>query len=524
MIPLFSSSQIKEADHFAITKLNIPSIVLMENAALSTYNAIKENIRDLNPNERIGLICGKGNNGGDGFTLARHLLNNDYFVNVIFLADEDELKGNAQTNFLILKNLSKINKNLKLIKYKSIKDISKFKDCTIVIDALLGTGTKGRLKEPYDKIINGLNELDSIKIAIDLPSGLDVDTGKGDIIFDADLTITMAEFKTGLFHSDGYKFSGKVVKGYIGLGPEYFDISETNKYLIEPEDAIFGLPIKEKNIHKYTSGKVLTIAGSGKLPGAGILATRASMKAGAGASILVFPRSIRTIAHSHLKEAIVDIYEDDGLEILREKNISEFSERIEWADVIAIGPGLGRDEESQRACLKILQKYPKKIMIIDADALYAMRNEKYKTINLKNKILTPHNKEFADLLGINIHELQSDILYWGKQFATETECILVLKGAPTIIFNSAGEIFINTSGNPGMAKFGTGDVLTGILAGFCAQTENIEDSVIAAVYLHSLSADVLLNKKSEFGLNANDILENLPSAIQFLRYSIAKTY
>ncbi|MBN1637609.1 MAG: NAD(P)H-hydrate dehydratase [Ignavibacteriales bacterium] len=524
MIPLYSSSQIKEADEFAITRLNIPSIVLMENASLSIFNAIRENIRDLNSDELIGIVCGKGNNGGDGFALARHFLNNDYLVDVIYLADEQELKGDALTNFLILKKLSKINKNLKLVKYRTINDISKLRDCTIVIDALLGTGTKGRLKEPYVKIIKELNDLDAIKVAVDLPSGLDVDTGKGEIIFDADLTITLAELKSGLFHSDGYQFSGKIVKGSIGSGPEYFDILETNKYLIEPEDAFLGLPVKEKNIHKYSSGKILIIAGSGKLPGAGMLATRASMRAGTGASILAFPKSIKSIAQSNLKEAIVSAYEDDGTEILREKNISELSERIDWCDAIAVGPGLGREEETQNAVLKLLQKYPKKIMIVDADAIYALKNDKYKKINLKNKILTPHNKEFADLLGITIHELQSDALYWGRTFTTETESILILKGAPTIIFNSEGEIFINTCGNPGMAKFGTGDVLTGILAGFCAQTENIEDSVISSVYLHSLSADLLLNKKSEFGLNANDILENLPNAIQFLRYTIAKTY
>ncbi|MDH7605572.1 MAG: NAD(P)H-hydrate dehydratase, partial [Melioribacter sp.] len=187
-----------------------------------------------------------------------------------------------------------------------------------------------------------------------------------------------------------------------------------------------------------------------------------------------------------------------------------------WADVIAIGPGLGREEETQIAVREILRSYKSKNFVIDADAIFALKNEEYKKVNLKGKILTPHHKEFADLIGIESKDLENNILKIGKDFAKENNCYLVLKGAPTIIFNPQGEAFINSAGNPGLAKFGSGDVLTGIIASFQAQSDDIEESLISAVYIHSLAADLLLNEKSEFGYTSNDLMEKIPYAIKFI--------
>lgn len=516
MIPLFSTEQIRNADEYAIKKLGMPGIVLMENAAKNIFDIILKKIPEAVEFENIGIICGKGNNGGDGFALARHFLNNGFNVSVISIGKESDLKGDALTNFKITKKIITESSNSNLTFYKNPRDLSTLFDCSLIIDAMLGTGSLGGLKEPYLTITQFVNELDVVKVAVDIPTGLDADKGTGDVIFESDLTVTLAELKSGLFFEKGYAFSGDIEKASIGIGSEYFDKLEVDNYLIEPEDAIAGLPIKEININKYSGGKVITIAGSGKFSGAACLASEAVLKCGGGASLLAFPRSIKSIAQTKLNEVVVEAYEDNGKEFFSLNNVSEIHNKIEWADVISIGSGLGREEETVKAVIEILKKYPDKKFVIDADAIFALQKNNYKKINLEEKILTPHHKEFADLLGITLFELEKDLMSYGKKFAEITSSYLVLKGAPTIIFNPNGEAFINTSGNSGMAKFGTGDVLTGVIASFCAQSHEIENALISAVYLHSLSADLLFEQKTEYGITASGIMENMSDAIKFI--------
>lgn len=516
MIPLYTTQQVREADSYAINTLGIPSIVLMENAARSIYSLIIEHAEDYLTSKTIGFVCGKGNNGGDGFAAARHFINNGFNVFIISLGAEEELKGDALTNFRIIKNLLNDYPQSKLIIYQNPKDLLILENCGIIADAMLGTGSRGNLSEPYKEIVEKLNQLDAYRVAIDLPTGLDLEFATGETIFDADLTVTLSEFKTGLFYGKGYVHSGIVIKGSIGIGEEYYQKLTVNDYLIEPEDAFAGLPVKDLNIHKYSAGKVFVIAGSSKLPGASFYTTNSVMKSGAGACFLAFPKSIRTLAQQKIDSAIVQEYDDNGIGFLSVNNLKELTSRLEWADVIAVGPGLGREEETQIAIREILRSYKSKKLVIDADAIYALGNEEYKKINLKGKILTPHHKEFADLLGIDTSELEKNLLNVGRAFATENSCYLVLKGAPTIIFNPSGEAFINTAGNPGLAKFGSGDVLTGIIAAFQSQSNDIEENLISSVYIHSLTADLLLDEKSEFGYTANDLVEKIPYAIKFI--------
>lgn len=516
MIPLYNTTQVRTADDFAVSELGIPGIILMENAAKSIYDAILNDFKSEIVDKTIGIVCGKGNNGGDGFALARNFAINDYSVIVISLGNEKDLKGDALFNFNILTNFSKICDNLSVINYKNIKSLEVLSGCEIIVDALLGTGTKGALQEPYHAIIDYLNSLDAIKVAVDIPSGLNLETATGDTIFEADLTISLGELKTGLFYGSGYSHAGRVESGSIGIGKNYFEKLNVENYLIEPEDVLDYLPSKDIAAHKYSAGKVFVIAGSGQYAGAAFLTADAVMKSGAGASTLAFPKSIKNIALQRMQVPTVLAYEDQSDEFLSMKSLADIEEKIEWADCVAIGPGLGRAKETFAAVQKILTKYKNKPFIIDADAIYALGNQMYKKINLANKVLTPHLKEFADLLDIGLSELQSNLMEYGKNFATGNDCILVLKGAPTIIFTPAGEALINTTGNPGMAKFGTGDVLTGFIAGMAAQSDSVEEAVIAAVYLHSLSADLLLHENTVYGITSSDILENLPYAIKFI--------
>ncbi len=520
MIPLFSTEQIRQADKYAIEKLGIPGVVLMENASLSIFNEILKNFPELSTLDRIGIVAGKGNNAGDGFAVARHFVNKGFQVKVIALANETQLKGDALVNYLIIKNLAERNNNLKLFDFKNIRDLNKLSDCTVIIDALLGTGAKGKLREPYSSLVNKINRFNSVKVAIDLPTGLDLNNATSEDIFKADLTITLAELKTGLFYGDGYKFSGKVVKGSIGIGEEYFNSLTVKEYLVEPEDAFIGLPERQPDANKYTAGKVLLIAGSTEMPGAAIYSTNAAIYSGAGAVLLSIPRNVRGVALDRLNSAIAlnvpseDYFTAEDLNVLEEK--------INWADVIALGPGLGRKKATIEALLMLIDKFKSKRFVLDADAIFAISTRGYENVNLKNAVLTPHFGEFAGLLGVKTRELKSNLLKYGREFVEKTSAFLVLKGAPTLIFNTNGEVFINTSGNAGLAKFGSGDVLTGIIASFIAQSGNIEQSLISAVYLHGLDADLLSEKKTILGISAEDLIANFPTTIKFLRDSFVE--
>ncbi len=515
MIPLYSTKQIRKIDDYAINKLGLPGIVLMENASREIFNIISSQIII----GSIGFVCGKGNNGGDGFAAARHFANAGYTVKVVYLGSETQRSPDCKLNFNVLKKISRTNKKITLKKFTSISSLSLIKNCNAVCDALLGSGAKGALREPYLSIIKYLNKLKSYKIAIDIPTGLDSDKGFAEEAFAADLTVTLGNFKKGLFFGDGAVYAGQVEKGSIGVPDEFFEGLTTNEYLIEPEDALNGLPLRAKNLHKYSAGKVLCIAGSEAFPGAAMLTSKATLKIGAGASILAFPKSSRSLIQKKMGEVVVDAY-DDSSGYLSGKNIDDLSRRIIWADVIAIGPGLGRAAETQKAVLKLFSERKYKKAVVDADAIFAMNKNRYKKLNLKNVILTPHHGEFADLIGVSISDLEKDLLKYGHNFAIKTGAYLILKGAPTIIFSPNGDALINSAGNPAMAKFGTGDVLTGFLAGLLSQQKEIEKAVVSAVYLHSLTADLLVKRNTEYSLLASDIISYISNSINFLRKSI----
>ncbi len=516
MIPLFSVQQVKEADTFAVEQLQIPSVILMENAALSIYKEITEFFGDLNPASAIGIICGKGNNGGDGFTLARHFCNNGFKVIALHLADENELKGDALINFQILKNLSELNDSVVIKRISNSDEIKIFDECFLVIDAILGTGARGQLEKNLSDIIKEINKGSYKRVAVDIPTGLNVVKGTGETVFNSDLTISLGELKTGLFYGKGYKYSGKVKKGSIGIGREYFKSLDINTYLIEPEDAYNYLPLRSKDIHKYSSGKILLIAGSADYPGAAAFTANAAHKIGAGSVILAVPESIKNIVHSKIDISVVKTFSDNGSGYLQKSNINELSELFDWCETVVIGPGLGRKTETLKAVKIIIENNKEKNFVIDADAIYALSENEYKRINLENCIITPHHKELSELLNVDLKKLQGDIIKYGSEFISQTKCILVLKGAPTIIFLPDGDILINSSGNSGMAKFATGDVLTGILGGLVAQNNNMEQSAICGVYLHSFCSDLLSYQKTEFGYTALDIIDNLPNTLKFL--------
>lgn len=519
MKPLFSVRQSRELDNFAVSKLHYPSILLMENASFNLLSLILKYNRDLTSRDKIGIVCGKGNNGGDGFALARQLVSQGMNVCLLHIYDEREFTHDSAINFTILKSLN--SKLLTLKKFTSIKDLAILRDSRIIVDAILGTGTVGPLAEPLKSIVEKLNTFPAFKVAADVPTGLNADSGYGETIFEADLTVSMGSFKRGLFIGKGHEFCGTVAYASIGVDPEWLD-AETDDFLVEMRDFNFSMPIKKKTVNKYTAGKVLTIGGSGKYFGAGEMTAFSALRVGAGASVLAIPQSIRN-NFLRYPELVIEPYPDNDFPYLSADAVVALRKRIQWADIIAVGPGLGREDETIEAVVYLINQHPEKCFVIDADALFAISKVGYNKVNLRNSILTPHLGEFELLSGIPLSELQKDLLQSGREFALKTKSTLILKSAKTIHFTPDGAGFINLAGNPGLAKFGTGDVLTGVIAGLGAQTRNpvIDNrelflSILSAVYLHSFAADCLMKKYTEFGYTATDLMNYLPKAIKKL--------
>ena len=513
MIPLYSNSQIRALDSFAINKFQMPGIVLMENAALGIAEIILSRFPEISS---VGIVCGKGNNGGDGFAVARQLSNKGIDVQVIYLGDPISMSEDCRTNFEICNNLIQLRKNLKLTQFSGIKQLKLIQNSDLIIDAILGSGFSGDLKEPIVSIINELNKFRAIKIAVDVPTGLNADTGSGDLIFNSDLTITLGEFKKGLFVNKGYEFCGE-----IGVGRDYFENILTDTFLIEPEDAYEFIPKRNKRINKYSAGKVLTIAGSYQYPGAAMLSAGSVLYSGAGASILAIPKSVKKFIHKKFTELVVQSYGSEQSNDLTPDDYKNLEQKIKWAVVVALGSGIGREEDTIKFVHQFLKKKDFNFAVIDADALFALKDILAKT-DLRKCILTPHYGEFCSLTSLSIEELEKDVIQVGKEFAQKYKTTLVLKGAPTITFSSDGNCFINSTGNNGLAKFGSGDVLTGMIAGFYSQIKNSINAALLAVYLHGLTADLLLNRKTEFGIVASELMKNIPASINFIKRSFEK--
>ncbi len=520
MVPLYTPAQIRGLDKIAIEELHAPGILLMENAANNLRNIFCE-IYPPNEFPEVAVLCGKGNNGGDGFALARLLLIEGYSVTVLCLFKKETFSPDALTQFELLTRLKKSCPRLDIRSYTTKRDLKTLLTADVFVDAILGSGASGSLTGPILEVVQFVNELPIPKFAVDLPTGLDAETGCAECSIDAEVTVTLGGLKQGLFFSEGYAFSGEVYEAGIGIPSEILQRQKTQTWLIEPEDVLQLLPGKPKNINKYSAGKVFTIAGSLTYPGAALLSSVAAFKVGTGASSLAFPKSLATMAHAHEEhQLIVRKYDDCELGYLRSENVDGLSVDINKVDVICLGPGLGREVETIVAIRKIIKNFEEKLFVLDADALFAIDWNSKRPV-LPHLIVTPHLGEFAAMLNINTVLLRKDLLGYGRMFSKLFKCTLVLKDFRTLIFSPDGEVYIIPVGNSGLAKFGSGDVLSGVIAGLFAQTKEALSAVICGTYIHGLAADILKERKSIYGYTAADLLEIIPEAITFIEASCA---
>ena len=469
-------NEISHCDLNAVENKKIPSLLLMEMAANAVYREILPYIKK---QDKILIIAGKGNNGGDGFALSRILKINGY--DVTLFVKEKPVSQNAKRNYRIAKNIDvKIKKNVKEI------EIDRF---SVVIDALFGTGFKGELSSFWQNFFTILNNKEIFRIAIDIPSGVSGVLGTASKnAFSAMLTVTFEYPKIGHYLYPGKKLSGKLIVVPIGVS---MDNNVFNKEVILKDD------IKERkqgfDTNKYRRGVVTVIGGCDKYRGAPVLTASAALNNGAG--------YVKILSKSKLLnpplEIVYEMCEDYDKVVLNEK---------EKESVVVVGPGMGRSEDVPLFLLKIFNEYRGLNIILDADALFFF-NKFYKK-NIHNVIITPHLGEFSRIINLSVDKIRKNIFELGKNFAIEHNLILILKFETTMIFMPDGRVAINGLGNSHMATLGMGDVLSGILAASLTKNYSLYENVKDAVARHSFVADKLL-KDGIINFTAMDVVNEI---------------
>ena len=509
-----TAEEMQELDRKAIETYRIPGIVLMENAGKGAAEVISNFFPEIHK-KKVAIIAGKGNNGGDGFVIARYLLNQGMYVRVYLLTDPKGLRGDAETNFSIFHRMKgevvSVPSSKDYVKVK--RDLEKF---DILVDGIFGTGLDAEVRGYYREVIDHLNTLQKPIVAIDIPSGLDADTGKplGTAIR-ASLTITFGLPKIGHLIPPGLDYVGKVKVIDIGIPKRLVEEEKISTYLLEKEEIQRWLSIpRNPDTHKGDYGHLLVIAGSVGKTGAAVMACQAALRMGAGLVTLAIPKSLNAILEMKLTEVMTEPLPETPKQTLSLRAFSAIARLCEDKRAVIIGPGLGTLKETQSLILKLIRTLDLPI-ILDADGLTALATQP-KTLPIKNRalMLTPHPGEMARLIRSQVKEVLENRVRLSRNFSQSHHVHLILKGHPTLITTPKGEVYINPTGNPGMASGGTGDVLTGMIGGLVCQGFDILTSLQVAVYLHGMAGDEGAQEMGEKSLIATDIIEKIPTLLK----------
>lgn len=500
---VLNPDQMRAIDSSLINKYSIPSAVLMENAARSAAEYVIDILlKEKTKPHKILILCGSGNNGGDGFALARHLT--DIFaVKVVWIGSEEKMSPETYMNFLAVQKLG-----LEITHVRDdvhLERIDFNADC--IIDALIGVGGSGNLKGLIVPIIAKANESESLKIALDVPSGLDSLSGiSGETAFRADSTITMFAFKLGMIRNNGLDLCGDISEAYLGA-PESVFYDSADTFILEKSDIRPMLGTRKRVSSKFDYGKVLMVCGSDNMPGAAALCANSALAAGAGLVYLATTR-LHPAINPGVIPYIMESNDQGGISL---KSLDGILELANMADVIVIGPGLGDSLETVTLVTKLINEIKnRKKVLLDADALKAI--DKKSKLG-KNVLLTPHTGEFSRLTGVPRHEIETYSYEKAKEWAAKLNCNILLKHVPTIITNGS-KTYINITGNPGMATAGSGDVLSGIIGGLLAQKLEILDASALGALIHSEAGDSFAGKFAMEPLRATDLIESIKYVLQ----------
>lgn len=491
---ILNADEMKKVDEYSISGVGIPSVVLMERAALSVTGHILEQI-DKTAGVRIICICGSGNNGADGLAIARQLFIKGYKVDV-FLNEGRHSTQEYRIQLNIIRNLG----------IQCIDDPD-FSGYGVIVDALFGNGLSGSLKEKAACIVDNINKAHSkgaYVTAVDIPSGISATSGMVlGCAVKADTTVTFGYRKVGQLLYPGAAYCGNLITADIGFA-EYKDMPR-NKYVYEESDAAKNIIKRKPDSNKGSCGKALIIAGSKQYGGAAVLASQAAYRMGAGLVKLITHSDNRNIVLNNNVECLLDIYSD-----------GEFLEpeaSVIWSDAICIGPGLSKCDMALKYVRYIAERTDKK-RLFDADALNISVEEQI-TFRGNNVVVTPHIGEMSRLTGKSIADIKADITGTAVSYAREHNCICVLKDARTVVTDGK-DIYINISGNDGMATGGSGDVLSGMITSLMAQGMDCFEAAKLGVYIHGLAGDKAADEKTRYSMVAGDIIKNIPVLLSHL--------
>jgi NAD(P)H-hydrate epimerase len=510
---LVNAEQMRAIDDQAINIEKIPSLELMENAGRGIFDYIKENILPRFENPRMAVICGKGNNGGDGFVIGRYIFNHGIEPDFFLAGNDNKLSDDCQGNYDRVREAGY--EVRQVVEETDLPDLSEY---DIIIDAIFGTGFSGSPRGISEPIIERINQSESLVVAVDAASGLDVSTGQADgAVVIADITTTLALPKPGHFVSPGRELSGTVAVIPIGIPNEVVEHFDIKTNLITGETVSFLLPTPKADGHKGDYGKVYILAGSPGLTGAAALSGMAAARCGAGLVTVGCPASLNPILESKLTEVMTaPLPELRKKSVLALRGLGEIRIHLKERDAAAIGPGIGRNHETGELIRRLIPSLDIPA-VIDADGLYPLSGDESPLLGEHGPlILTPHPGEFARLTGqmpdenpINNYELISE-------YAKKFNAVMVLKGSPTIIASSNGDIFVNSTGNWGMATGGSGDVLTGLIVALLGQQLSPLEAAVCAVYIHGLAGDIAVGEINPRSLVAGDLIEYLSPAFNAL--------
>ena len=509
---ILNALQMRNIDQRATRDYGIPGIVLMENAGLQVVDFLESTYPDLDE-KKILLLCGKGNNGGDGLVAARHLHNRGYDIRVLLFARRADAKGESNTNLGILEKTG-----VEVLEVTDVRGWHEFlpqlADYEMILDALLGTGAQGTVKGYLEEVIRDVNNAAATRVAVDIPSGLSADSNEiPGICVKADATVTFVCPKIPHVFLPAEEKIGEIYVADIGIPEEAIEAEEVRLNLVEAEELARYLPPRKVESHKGDYGHLLVIAGSKGKPGAARMVAEGAFRAGVGLVTVATPESVQAILAPQVMEMMTEPLPETREGTVSSKATARALKLLEDKGVLTLGPGLSTAAETQ-SFIREMVASARTPVVLDADGINAYAHAPAALSGrARPLILTPHPGEMSRLLGTTSTEVQKNRLSVCRTFSTEHACYLVLKGYRTLISDPEGNIWVNPTGNPGMATAGSGDVLTGILSGFVAQGLPILHAILLGVYLHGLAADLCASARGELPLMARDIIAYLPDAM-----------
>lgn len=502
-----TNREMRELDQYTIETVGIPALVLMENAGREVASSAQAYFAD--QKKAWLVLAGKGNNGGDAIVAARHLAQWGHRVHIVYADEPGNLKGEAAVQRDIAQRLG-----IPSSVYQSASvDWQAFDG---IIDGLLGTGTKGSPREPYSSLIQQANASGLPVIAIDIPSGVDADTGTVyDPCIHAAHTVTLAFIKRGIVQHPGIAAAGKISVAPIGIPEEAAEKHGVKTFLINERLLKERMGVewsrqRQANAHKGTYGHVLVAAGSRRMSGAGLLCAKAALRGGCGLVTWAVPDKLVEPLIGHAPEVMLSGVPDAGLGDWSQTNPDLLLALADGKDAVAVGPGIGRFLNGE-GWVRALWEGVAAPLVLDADAINSMADAEYEKWPRRQAVtvLTPHPGEMARLMKTSVQSVQKDRIGIAEQFAVQHGVTLVLKGAQTVVATPDGAAYINTTGNPGMSTGGTGDVLTGVIASLLAQGYDAAQAACLGVYLHGRAGDQTAARRGESSLLASDLLEHL---------------